>query len=172
MRTAVLMNLALNQRLLQGAPLAPADTRALLRSARALAQVPAAAPQPLQGKQIALYAVGPDPDAADEFDAAASQLGARVSRLQPDAALQRVGLARGDDALRVLARLYDAVAFNALDPVAALRLQDILGLPVFCGALDRNHPVQQLRAAFGDPEGSPATRRCLLQAWLLEAMLR
>ena len=168
------MSSPLNQRLLADAPLPTADGDALLRSARALRQTAAEAAQgPLQGKHIAVLVEGRDPQAVREFEAAATALGAQVSCLPPDAVLPGGDLGKAKDTLRMLARLYDAVAFEGLQARAAPGLQRALGLPVCGVGLGRTASIEPLLAALGgDAEATAQDRVFLLQAVMLQALGR
>jgi ornithine carbamoyltransferase len=156
-------------------PLPAEEGRAVVARARTLKQAAAAGiPQPLRrGKHLALVCADPHCSAAEAFAVAAEGLGARVSRLQPDAVLLA-----GDDRVaapgaRMLGRLYDAVECDELPPEAAQRLQKASGVPVFCGLARDDHPLQALRPALdGHACGDDTDNGLyLVQAWLVHTLL-
>jgi ornithine carbamoyltransferase len=158
------MNPLLHLRLLSSEPLPEAQVQALFSCAQALRRSSeAGSVKPaLRGKNIALLCSDPACKAAALFEKAATELGARVTRLPADPALPQ-----GDGAwrqtARVLGRLYDAVECDEMPLDAAERLQRDAGVPVFRGIARMDHPLQQARPEGLDP-------RYLTQALLL-AML-
>lgn len=149
---------------------APLDADALLASARALrdahrAQRPQAA---LRGKYIALLGAGTEAESVF-FQGAATELGARVTRVQ-------TGLSSGSadkevqDVAGMLGRLYDAVECNGLPAEVVRRLAAVVDVPVFERLASPSHPTARL-AEFLGPEHAPGeNRRFVLQAALLGAM--
>jgi ornithine carbamoyltransferase len=115
---------------------------------------------PLRGKHLALICTDAGCAGAQAFTLAAERLGARVSRLQPDASL----LADTPSAVgaRMLGRLYDGVAFGELTPEAASRLQRSAGVPVL--------RVTPLDAPSSSAADAGLGDVYLLQAWLLNAL--
>jgi ornithine carbamoyltransferase len=136
------MKSSLNYRWLQLGDLSEADAQSLVDTALALKQAAqaGAAPPLLAGKNIALLSTDPQGASAAEFSRAASALGARVSRIEPDAAL----LAADGGSLRMLARLYDAIECDGLPQDAAQRLQRLVGVPVYNGLARNGHGLGAL----------------------------
>lgn len=154
------------------------DLRRLRATAALLAQpLPAdAAPaRLLAGKHVAVVwheepgppqpgQPGPAPgnaESASPYALAATALGARVSHLR----LDEGALQADPGTAQLLARLYDAVACDALDSAAAAQLQRRLGIPVYGGAGRADHPLAPLWAG-----GSESERARLLQALLLSTI--
>lgn len=100
-------------------------------------------------------------ESASPYALAATALGARVSHLR----LDEGALQADPGTAQLLARLYDAVACDALDAPAAARLQRRLGIPVYGGAGRADHPLAPLWAG-----GSEADQARLLQALLLSTI--
>jgi hypothetical protein len=163
------MNLPLNDLVRKGDALLPADAQSLVRLALGLRAAAQAGPaQPLlQGKHVAIYGADSASVPGQEIAEAAAALGARVSRLPPDPQLLRGDLAAAASSVRLLARLYDAIAFDALSAEAAAGLQAALGLPVY-GALPS---FDNLLSAQPTPGAAPE-RMHLVQALLVLTLLR
>lgn len=160
------MKSSLNHRLLQQDAMSAADARSLVDTALALKRAgQAGAPPPLlAGKNIAVLCTDPDCPTAVDFDRAATGLGARVARVQPDAAL----LGEDGGSIRMLARLYDAIECDDLPLDTARRLQRLVGVPVYHGLARREHPIQALL-----PQLTPAAtddRLYLVQAVLVQTV--
>jgi ornithine carbamoyltransferase len=161
------MSITQPQRLPSPASPGEADLHRLRATAGLLAQPLPAGAKParlLAGKHLALVwhdEPGAAPPASP-YEQAATALGARVSHLR----LDEHALQDDPGAAQLLARLYDAVACEALDPAAASRLQRRLGIPVYAGSSRADHPLAPLLAA-----GSEAERVCLLQALLLSTIV-
>ena len=166
------MSSTLHQRLLATATLEAADAHMLLERARALrrAAKSGGGVRPLRGKHIALLCARPDGANAREFDTAARELGARVSRVESGADWARDDAA--PEAAHLLARLYDAIGCEDVPAGLASRLEQRVGLPVFDGLASDAHPVAQLvpRFAADAAHPDPLDRRFLLQAVLVEAL--
>ena len=131
------MKLSLNHRLQSPGLYTEADARALLTTARALAHSGAARGRdsgPLKGKNLAVLCSGAG---SGVLEVPATALGARVSHLKMDPAL----LEGDDSTARMIARLYDAVECDALNPEAASRLQQEIGIPVYAGLSRPDHPL-------------------------------
>ncbi|MEW6706096.1 MAG: ornithine carbamoyltransferase [Pseudomonadota bacterium] len=157
----------LNQRLLSAEGLTPADARSLVDTAvslRRAAQSGLAQPL-LRGKNIAVLCVDPACRAAADFDKAASLLGARVSRVQPDQSLFN-GEGSG---VRMLARLYDAIECDELPAELVQRLQRQIGVPVYDGLLQPGHPLGALLAQMQGP-ATPDDALYLAQAVLVQTV--
>jgi ornithine carbamoyltransferase len=159
------MNSSLNQRLLTLDTIPHLEARTLLKSAEGLKRAAQAgiAQQPLRGKHIAVLCSQADCQAADRFEAAAAGLGARISRIEPDAMLLRGDREGARATARVLGKLYDAVECDHLPADVALRLQREVGVPVYNGLASNEHPLARLLPAEGDEN----ERRYLVQALLL-----
>lgn len=161
------MNLALSRRLLSAEPLSPRDAQAVLGTAETLRRAAeAGVEQPLlKGKNIAVLCEDPGCESANAFAAAASALGARVSRIPADASLRDAG-AGGDtarDMARMLGLLYDAVECDDLPPDVAHRLQGLLNVPVYNGLARGDHPLQRLSTGALPPA-------LLVQAMLVQTL--
>lgn len=163
------MNFATTPRHPGKAPLTVADARAVADIARRLAEAEAAgAIRPLlKGKHLALLCPDADCAAAQRFVDAATALGARVSRLDPET-LKATGEPQARDALALLARLYDAVECDHVNDGLVDRLRRTAGLPVFDGIADDDHPLMQLAAHAGAPDA--AERQRLVQALLVHRL--
>jgi ornithine carbamoyltransferase len=150
-------------------PLSAADARAVIDIARRLRDAEAAgAPQALlKGKHLALLCPDAACVAAQHFADAATGLGARVSRLDPET-LKIAGEPTARDAVALLARLYDAVECDHVNEGLAERLRRTTGLLVFDGIADDSHPLMQLAVQAGAPE--PDERRRLVQALLVHRL--
>lgn len=150
------MKLSLNHRLQSPGLLTEADTRALLATARSLANGGARPREqgPLKGKNIAvLCSSGQD----GLLESSAEALGARVSHLRMDPAQ----LEGDDSTARMIARLYDAVECETLGAEAALRLQQDIGIPVYAGLTRPDHPLGRVLKEVGEDS----------RAYVLQAML-
>lgn len=141
--------------------LSAADAHALLLTAKALKQASRAGGEPLllKGKNIALLCDKADCDCAAAFDAAATQLGARVSRIHAEAMLP-------PETARILGHLYDAVDCEHVPHEIVSRLQQQVGVPVYQGLGRDDHPMFDLLA----PTDGADERRYLLQALLVSTM--
>ncbi|MED5621892.1 hypothetical protein [Ideonella sp. BN130291] len=160
------MKSTLTHRLLSGARLSAADSQALLNAARTLKQAAQTGTPTLllRGKHIALLCDQADSPGGRVFEQAATQLGARVSRLRVDALLCAEG-ERAESA-RMLARLYDMVECERLTPAQARALQAEAGVPV-CNGLSRSeHPITSLLA----PDADDTDRLYLMQAALMNTI--
>ncbi len=170
------MKLLFNQRLLSQDPIPPADARALLDTAQALKRAALAGlDQPLlRGKNIALLCDEGTCAAAEEFRDAATRLGARVSRVQPDPSLLEGADGGASKTARVLGKLYDAVECDELPPKLAARLQHEVGVPVYSGLARNDHPLAKLldgmRAGVKEAAPEAEDRRYLIQAVLLSTI--
>jgi ornithine carbamoyltransferase len=161
------------RRLLHSAAIDAADARALVETARALKHDGAAEPPPrLRGKNIALLCVQAEAECVRRFDAAASALGARVSRINATPAWLRDEPPLGWPTARLLENLYDAVDCEDLPAGFAQRLQAQLGVPVFDGLARDDHPVLGLlQQVIGrDALAGEGDRRALLQATLVRSL--
>lgn len=141
--------------------LSPAEAQSLQLAAKALQQAArSGGGQPLlKGKNIALLCDKADCNCAAEVDAAATQLGARVSRLRADTALPA-------EAARMLGQLYDAVDCEHVPPELVRRLEQQAGVPVYDGLGRADHPLFEQLAK----DGSAADRHFLLQALLISTI--
>ncbi|MBI5721961.1 MAG: hypothetical protein HZC37_30170 [Burkholderiales bacterium] len=175
------MNMLLNQRVLLTRPLPAADARALLDTARLLARAArAGVAQPLlSGWHLVKHceACCVDCNQASHGSeglvaAAAEALGARVSRLTLDPALLDGPADAAADVARLLGRLYDAVDGEALAPAQAARLQQTLGLPVFSGLDETDHPLRELEPALAADATPEEARRFLVAALLVNTLVR
>jgi ornithine carbamoyltransferase len=160
-----------HRRLLAASPIDAADARALVATARALKRHSAAA-MPLRGKNIALMCALPGCDCARDFDEAATGLGARVARIEPEADWLRADAHVGRDAARLLEHLYDAVGCEEVPPGFAQRLQEDVAVPVYDSLARGDHPVFKLLPEVADPGAAPGPedRRALLQAVLVRTL--
>lgn len=149
------MNLPLAQRMLSAETLSPADAQALLGTAQALRRAAEGGMEQrlLRGKNIAVLCSDPGCESASAFETAARALGARVSRIAPDAA----------EAAPLLGKLYDAVECDEMPAPVVARLQRELGVPVFNGPARAGHPLGKLAACEDD-------RTYLLQALLVNTL--
>jgi len=156
------MDLALTSRLLT-APLSEGDARIVRATAEALrgAAQTGRTQALLRGKHVAVMCDEADFEPAAVFEQAAQELGARVSRIP----VQDLRDAGARDALRVLARLYDAVECEHASADAATALQHALGVPVFNGLAAPGHALMRLRESQDEGE-----RRRLVQAMLVHTV--
>lgn len=117
--------------------LSSGDLASLLRTAATLkADAAAGRPQqPLRGKNIAVMCEAGNDEAAQGFTAAASALGARVSRIRP-------GVPK--DTAPLLGRLYDAIECEGLPDEVVRELEKGAGRPVFNGLGEARHPLRVL----------------------------
>jgi ornithine carbamoyltransferase len=157
----------LQQALLSAEELTPSAARSLVEMAASLRRAAEhGVEQPLlRGKNIALLCSDPASRTANDFQRAATRLGARVSPVPPHPSLLD---AQGGGA-RMLARLYDAIECEGLSREDAQRLQRLAGVPVYSGLADPDHPLSRLLAALP----APATAEdplYLVQAALLQTM--
>ena len=164
------MNEPLHRHLLHLAPLDDPAARALLSVARSLRQAVEGA-APLRGKNIAL--MSGEHDAGQLLIDAATRLGARVARIEPEPAWLRGESQPGADTARLLQHLYDAVDCEALPAGFAAQLQSLLEVPVFDGLTREDHPLFALLHELVPPGTAPAAAdRCLLvQAALMGTLL-
>jgi ornithine carbamoyltransferase len=163
------------RRLLSSSPIDALDARALVATARALRRNRSdvtASTAPLRGKNIALMCSVPGCDCARDFDEAASELGARVARIEPEADWLRDDAHVGRDAARLLEHLYDAVGCEEVPPGFAQRLQEDISVPVYDRLARGDHPVFGLLTEVADPGVAPGPeeRRALLQAVLVRTL--
>ena len=169
------MSPTFHRRLLASSSIDAADARALVATARELQRGRDAArtPLPLRGKNIALMCAVPDCDCARDFDEAASALGARVARIEPEADWLKPEAHVGRDTARLLEHLYDAVGCEEVPPGFARRLQEDLGVPVYDSLARGDHPLFKLLPEVAEPGAAPgpAERRALLQAVLVRTLL-
>lgn len=170
------MNPTFHRRLLASSSIDAADARALVATARELRRGRGAArtpPLPLRGKNIALMCAVPDCDCARDFDEAASALGARVARIEPEADWLRPEAHIGPDAARLLEHLYDAVGCEEVPAGFAKRLQEDVAVPVYDSLARGDHPLFKLLPEVAEPGTAPgpAERRALLQAVLVRTLL-
>lgn len=170
------MSPTFHRRLLSSSPIDALDARALVATARALRRSHASAPStaaPLRGKNIALMSGVPDCECARDFDEAASELGARVARIEPEVDWLREDSHVGLDAARLLEHLYDAVGCEEVPSGFAQRLQDDISVPVYDGLARGDHPLFSLLPEVADPGSPPGPeeRRALLQAVLVRTLL-
>ena len=169
------MSPTFQRRLLSSSPIDALDARALVATARALRRSHAGASStgsPLRGKNIALMCSVPGCDCARDFDAAASELGARVARIEPEADWLRDDSHVGRDAARLLEHLYDAVDCEEVPRGFAQRLQEDVSVPVYDRLARGDHPVFSLLPEVADPGTAPGPeeRRALLQAVLVRTL--
>lgn len=169
------MSPAFHRRLLASSSIDATDARALVATARDLkrARDAAKSPLPLRGKNIALMCAQPGCDCARDFDEAASALGARVARIEPEADWLRPEAHVGADTARLLEHLYDAVGCEEVPPGFAQRLQEDLGVPVYDSLARGDHPLFRLLPDVADAgvAPGPADRRALLQAVLVRTLV-
>lgn len=142
-----------------------ADARLLLETAAELHRAEEAGlAQPLlRGKHVALMCDDPQCEAAQLFQDAATRLGARVSRIRPDAA--ETGVAHGERDARALGLLYDAVECEHAPAEVAERLRRAAGVPVFNGVARPGHALMRLCS-----EPTEAERRSLVQSLLVRTL--
>jgi ornithine carbamoyltransferase len=164
-----------HRRLLALSSIDEADARALVATARELKQGRGATrtPLPLRGKNIALMCAQPDCDCARDFDEAASALGARVARIEPEADWLKPEAHIGRDAARLLEHLYDAVGCEEVPAGFAKRLQEDLALPVYDSLARGDHPLFELLPEVTEAGAAPGPveRRALVQAVLVRTLL-
>jgi ornithine carbamoyltransferase len=168
------VNAPLHRHLLFQAPLEGPTARELLAAARSLREVACAPlPAPLRGKNIAVIGGAAATPIDEDFAAAATGLGARVARIEPQISWLNGEADPGADTARLLDHLYDAVDCEALPPGFASRLQEQLDVPVYEGLARSDHPIFGLLPALAT-QGLPPDakdRRALLQAALVSTLL-
>jgi len=143
--------------------------RTLLRSAEGLrrgtSELPAG--RPLEGRHLAI-ARGPHEDGhPDPVEQAARELGARVSRISPDALEGEAG----HPLARILGSLYDAIDCDCLSAERARQLQSLAGIPVFDGLAAAGRPLAGLAKTLAGPDPDEDAFTCLLQAALIETVV-
>ncbi|HSI49436.1 MAG TPA: ornithine carbamoyltransferase [Ideonella sp.] len=155
--------------------LPPARLAALLASARSLQQAAAAGalPQPLRGLNLGLLC---EDSAADPASGAgllrhaALALGAQVALVRPS----QWQTGRPEDlqpTLRLLGRIYEALACEGLPAGLVQQIRSHAGVPVCQDLASSEHPVHTLAGQLEGGPSSEADRRCcLLQALLLDAL--
>jgi ornithine carbamoyltransferase len=155
------MKPSFTHRLLSLDVLSPADTRSLLLTAEALKRAARSGvdQQLLKGKNIALLCDKAGCDCGAAVDAAATQLGARVSRIHADAVLP-------PDTARILGHLYDAIDCEHVPAEVASKLRQQVGVPVYEGLGRDDHPLLQLLGPADDADD----RRFLVQALLVSTI--
>ena len=168
------MTTPLHRHLLFQAPLEDPTARELLAAARGLRELsctPLSAP--LRGKNIAVISPPCETPLDVTLASAATALGARVARIEPQAAWLKGEAEPGADTARLLDHLYDAVDCEELPPGFALRLQKRLDVPVYEGLQRADHPIYGLRPALASHGATPdaTDRRALLQAALVSTLL-
>lgn len=152
--------------------LSPGDRKTLIASARTLRRAAAAGalPRLLDGKHIGLLCGAQASADAALFERAATELGARVSRISPElsASLSEESLRR---TAQMLGRLYDAIECQGLAGQLLQRVRAEAGVPVYDGIACGHHPSAALVTALGGPGAAAAdNRRHVLQALLLSTM--
>ena len=123
----------------------------------------------LRGKNLALLhgRDGLATGAPGAFDAAATELGARVSHLE---------LTHADvpHTARLLGRLYDAIDCEGLPPELTRELERHAGVPVFSGLAEPGAPGVEVARIMSGPDAGPdevaENRHCVLQAVLLRTL--
>jgi ornithine carbamoyltransferase len=167
------VNPTLQRRLLRSDVIDDIDSRALLDAARAIKRAAANPGSRLRGKNIALLCAEPDGDCARRFDAAATELGARVARIEPAPSWLEHDAVIDANAARLLESLYDAVDCEEVPAGFAQRLQAQLALPVYDGLARDDHPIFDLlpQVAASGQAPDDEDRRVLLQATLVSTLL-
>lgn len=152
-------------------PALAATARALKRADRAR-EKKAATDKPLRSKYVALICAVPDGDCARDFNAAASELGVRVSRIEPEAAWLQGKLDDAPETARMLGRLYDAIDCEEVPEGFARELRQAVGIPVFDGLARKDHPLTGMLPQLSDDGRSvdAADQRYLVQAVLMHAL--
>jgi ornithine carbamoyltransferase len=102
--------------------------------------------QPLRGKNVALLCSSPASAPAAYFDRAAGELGAHVSHVRPDPALQDPS--RAPETARLLGRLYDAIGCEGVTPELSRRVERDAGVPVYHDLGHDEHPARVLSDLF------------------------
>ena len=121
---------------------------------------------PLRGRNVGLLCGGEPGEAAALFTRAATALGARVAWLSADLATPG---ARDEPAVaRVLGRLYDAIACQAVPSETVACLRRASGVPVYDGLACAAEPGAALAPMLGLP--SDEVRELVVQAALLAAL--
>jgi ornithine carbamoyltransferase len=157
--------------LITAATILPSDREALVASARALQRAAAngAIPKLLDGKNIGLLCGSQDSEDAALFERAATELGARVSRISPD-----LSTSLSDETIRstarTLGRLYDAIECQGLAGPLLQRVRAEAGVPVYDGIACARHPSAALAAQVSDEATVTDSRRRVLQALLLSTI--
>lgn len=109
--------------------------------------------RPLEGKHLALLAPPSWADRACGLREAAAGLGLRVSPLRADEACAG-GPANLAETMRLLGRLYDAVACDGMSAAVVQALQRHAGLPVLDGWSADDHPSRLLAELTGLQQAS------------------
>ena len=142
------------------------DPAAMIAAARALRQAAAAGSPPalLRGKNFGLLCLADD--SADEalFVSAATELGAKVTRVPPDVFDSG---AQEQQIARLLGRLYDGIECEGVPDERVRQLRADAGVPVYDGIGCAAHPIAALASLLGDDADGVTNRRHLVQALLL-----
>jgi ornithine carbamoyltransferase len=125
---------------------------------------------PLQGKHLGLVCASPDGADAMFFRRAAAELGASVAVIRAEAVVSSP-LPDMQSTGRVLARLYDALECQGMQPALLERLSRAAGVPVYEGLATPGHPTARLAAMIDGDAAPDVKRRCVLQAALLKSLL-
>lgn len=120
--------------------LSSSDAHTLLTTALAFkrAKSPIA---PLKGKHLALLCEHPRGHTADVYTAAATGLGAQVTRIRPSASRLNESSELRDTA-RVLGRLYDAIECDGMGEALMLELARAAAIPVSNVLMHERHPIR------------------------------
>jgi ornithine carbamoyltransferase len=154
----------LARRLLSDESVHDADEKVLELAARALqrASGSSAGARPLRGRHVALVCASHQCGPAKLFEAAATELGARVSRVAPIDMRADQGV---KETAHLLGKLYDAIECDHLSGAEAARLQHVAGIPVFNGLGRSDHRLQRMARC-----GSGIEPSFVVQAVLLETI--
>lgn len=148
------------------------NRQALLDSARQLQRAAqATGPQPLlRGKKLGLLSANNETADAQNFCAAAAQLGAHVavirSTFSPQSQPNEV-----QDTARLLGRLYDAVECQGLPAPLVQQLAGTAGVPVYDGLATAAHASAELAPLLSGDEPLADKRRYVMQAVLLSTIV-
>jgi ornithine carbamoyltransferase len=168
---------SLTERLLATAALDEEDGRRLLASARRLRRAArnGGSMWLLKGRHVAVVGEAGASQGESLFEIAATQLGARVSRITSDVLLGDTPQATAA-AARMLPRLYDALGCHGLSVERALALHRQAGVPVYLALGGAGHPIRQLLGEMSnDPDAAPdrppdEDLTLLMQAVLVETL--
>ena len=153
------------------AEFSPAESEALLASARALQRAAAAgrALPLLHGKNLGLLCHDDRQQDARLFREAAAALGAHVAHigmgLSEHSAPQEVA-----HTARLLGRLYDAVECQGLVHEVVQQIAAEAGVAIYDGIATPQHPSAHLAAQLGGDGSLAENRRFVLQALLLDSI--
>jgi len=123
----------------------------------------------LRGKRLGLMCQSDQDAQAALFRAAATELGAHVSHIQPHLD-ERSDARQIEETARLLGQLYDAVECQGMAEALVQRLARAASVPIYPGLASDRHPCAELAPQLGGAEAMADKRRWLVQAALLNSI--